>query len=273
MLSDDEIRERIAKAYAAQFTSCEQLLEHAHSEMTDWSGRAVKRGADRIILAEIARGTKTFDGLLRLCREGFGEQAAMLNRSLFEAMVIAHWTSIHRREAVGLFVRHAEFSRVLWFEAFDALGWLDDGDEADRVSIGPKKRKEYVKLFGTYGTRPWVKRNVPELIEEIEHLWDETGRAQLHAMHDVPHRHNNQLLHSTATAISAAHLGTTGAELRLTIGPSNLFVEQELLTAYWIYGQVISLMFDVFRLKDRAAFTMLFDAGMDAFNTPPALER
>jgi hypothetical protein len=40
------------------------------------------------------------------------------------------------------------------------------------------------------------------------------------------------MLHSTATAISAAHLGATATELRLTIGPSNLLVEQELLAAY-----------------------------------------
>jgi hypothetical protein len=272
MLSDDEIRERIAQAYGAQFTSCERLLEHAQAEMTKWSGRAVKRGADRIILAEIARGTKTFDGLLRLCRERFGEQAAMLNRSLFEAMVIAHWTSIRRREAVGLFVRHAQFTSVLWFETLDALGWLEETDRAARPTIGPTKRAEFVKLFGPYGAQPWAGRNVPKLIDEIEHLWDETGRAQLRAMHDVPHRHNNQMLHSTATAISAAHVGATSTELRLTIGPSNLLVEQELLAAYWIYGQVVGLMIDVFRLKDRTTFEKLFDAGMEAFNAPPADE-
>ena len=54
----------------------------------------------------------------------------MLNRSLFEAMVIAHWTSINRREAVGLIVRHADSTSVLWFETFDALGWLDEADRA-----------------------------------------------------------------------------------------------------------------------------------------------
>ena len=57
MLSDDEIRERIAQAYGAQFTSCQRLLELAQANFAKWSGRAVKRGADRIILAEIARAT------------------------------------------------------------------------------------------------------------------------------------------------------------------------------------------------------------------------
>jgi hypothetical protein len=268
MLSDDEIRRRIAKVYGPRLTSCDQLLTHAQSEMAHWSGRAVKRGADRISLAEIARATKTFDGAIRLCRDGFGEQAAMLNRSLFEAMVITHWTSIHRREAVGLFTRHAQFTSALWFETLDALGWLDDGDRAKQPKLGPK-RAEFVKLFGPYGTRPWVRRNVPTLVDEIEHLWDDAGRAQLRATHAVPHTHNNQMLHSTATAVSAAHLGATTTELRLTIGPSNLLVEQALLAGYWTYGQVLSLLIDVFRLKDRAAFEELFDDGMRAFDAPP----
>jgi hypothetical protein len=110
---------------------------------------------------------------------------------------------------------------------------------------------------------------VPTLVSEIEHLWDDTGRAQLRAMHDVPHSHNNQILHSTATAISAAHLGTTTTELRLTIGPSNLVVERALLSAYWIYGQVLGLLIDVFGLKDRTTFEKSFDDGMEAFNAPP----
>lgn len=272
MLSDEEIRSRIAESYGPQLRSCDRLLTLAQNEMANWSGRPVKRGADCIILAEVSRATKTFDAVIRLCRDGFGEQAAMLNRSLFEAMVIAHWTSIHRREAVGLFVRHAQFTSVLWFETLDVLGWLDDADRAERPKIGPKRRAEFVKLFGPYGTQPWVRRNVPTLVSEIEHLWDDTGRAQLRAMHDVPHRHNNQMLHSTATAISAAHVGTTATELRLTIGPSNLLVERALLSAFWIYGQVLSLVIDVFGLKDRATFDKSFDDGMEAFNAAPGEE-
>ena len=163
MLSDEEIRGRIADAYGPQLTSCQRLLALAQDEMANWSGRPVKRGADRIVLAEVARATKTFDGTIRLCRGGFGEQAAMLNRSLFEAMAVAHWTSANRREAVSLFVRHHEYTRVLWYETLDALGWLDDRDKNERPKIGPKKRAEFKKLFGKYGTEPWTRRSVPTL--------------------------------------------------------------------------------------------------------------
>src|SRR5688500_5735965 len=105
-LSDAEVRRRIKETYASELQACRRLLEFATRELHAWSGRPLKRGADRIIIAEAARATKTFAGVIRLCELGFGEQASMLNRSLFEGMAVAHWVAEHRREAVGLFVRH-----------------------------------------------------------------------------------------------------------------------------------------------------------------------
>jgi Family of unknown function (DUF5677) len=265
-LTDDEIRMCIIETYGSQLKACRDLLALAHNELGAWSGRAVKRGADRIIVAEAARATKTFDGVVRLCEAGFGEQAAMLNRSLFEAMAIAHWVSDNRRLAVGLFARHSHYNAVLWYETFDRLGWLTEADRVRRPKAGPKKRAEFKKLFGTYGTEPWVKRNLPALLREIEHLWDEPGRGQLWAFHDVPHRHNNQMLHSTATAAGAAHIAATANELRFTIGASNQLVIQALLTGYWTYGQVFSLLIHVFRLASRAEFERLFESGVGALS-------
>jgi hypothetical protein len=99
-LSDDDVRALIADEYDDELDACKTLLEFSIGEVQAWSGRPVKRGADRIIISEAARATKTFDAVIRLCALGFGEQAVMLNRSLFEGMVVAHWVSANRREAV-----------------------------------------------------------------------------------------------------------------------------------------------------------------------------
>ena len=136
-LTDDDVRARIAETYGEQLDACRTLLEFGIGELQAWSGRAIKRGADRIIVAEAARATKTFDAVIRLCALGYGEQAVMLNRSLFEGMAVGHWVSANRREAVGLFTRHARFVAFLWRETFDALGWLTE--EARRV-LGTRSR-------------------------------------------------------------------------------------------------------------------------------------
>jgi hypothetical protein len=189
----------------------------------------------------------------------------MLNRSLFEGMAVAHWVAHHRREAVSLFVRHEKLTRQLWYETLDGLGWLDETDRARRPRLGPKKRAELVKLFGPYGTAPWVRRNLPTVLREIEHLWDEKGRAQLWEFHDVPHRHSNQMLHSSVTAVGATFAGASSNALRLTMAPSNQLVPQALLSAFWTYGQVFSLLRDVFKLKGGDVFREIFDAGFEAF--------
>ncbi len=263
--TSDEIRALIVEHYGEELAACRQLLDFAITEVQAWSGRPIKRGADRIIMVEAARATKTFDAVIRLCEAGFGEQAVMLNRSLFEGMAVAHWASDNRREAVGLFTRHAKYSALLWCETFDDLGWREEGDRPRRPSVGPKQRKEFKDRFGRYGEKPWVGHNLPDVLRAIEHLWDEQGRADLWTHHDVPHRHSNQILHSTSTAAGAASLGQTAAALHMTIGPSNQLVSQALFSAYWIYVQVFSLLIDVFRLSSSKAFHAVYQPGGEVF--------
>jgi hypothetical protein len=104
-------------------------------------------------VSEAFRATKTFQVIIRVCALGFGEHALMLNRSLFEGMAVAHWVPENRREAVGLFTRYARYSDLLWRETFTELGWLEEADLPPARSVGPKKRKEFKKLFGKYGER------------------------------------------------------------------------------------------------------------------------
>ena len=49
------------------------------------------------------------------------------------------------------------------------------------------------------------------------------------------------------------------------MGPSNQLVPQALFSAFWIYGQVFSLLRDVFKLKCADEFREIFDTGGVAF--------
>ena len=54
-----------------------------------------------LILAFLMRGLTTFEAMVELARHGYGEQIAMLNRSLFEQMIDAHWIARNGMEANG----------------------------------------------------------------------------------------------------------------------------------------------------------------------------
>jgi Family of unknown function (DUF5677) len=268
---NQRVRAVIAKGCGEELGACRSLLDFALAELGAWSGRPIKRGADRIILAEALRATKTLGALIQLCEAGFGEQALMLDRSLFEGMAVAHWVSDHRRRAIGLFTRHEKFNRLLWYETLDALGWLDANDRNLRPSIEPKRRKELQQLFNPYGTKAWWRMSVPKLLGEIERQWDDQGRADLWKHHDIVYRLSNQILHSTVTSVSAAYTKRTSTALAMTASPSNQFVSQALYAAHWTYGQIFTLLIDVFELTSGQEFRRLWQASGQAFSTSAAV--
>lgn len=265
---NQRIRKTIAKDCRAELQACSSLLEFALADLDAWSGRPIKRGADRMIIAEAVRATKTLGAVVPLCEAGYGEQALMLDRSLFEGMAVAHWVDAHRRRAVWLFTRHERFSRFLWHQTLDALGWLDDDDDRKSwPSVGPKHRKELEKLFGRHGTNSWWQMSVPKLLEAIEDQWDVQGRKDLWEYHDVVYRLSNQVLHSTATSVSGTYIGPTSDALTMTAGPSNQLVVPALYAAHWTYGQTYTLLIDVFRLASGEAFRELWQRSGQAFAT------
>src|SRR3954447_22963487 len=72
-------------------------------ELRDWvqdlTGELRETGAwqmkpgsfENLFIGTFARGTKIYRAALLLSDRGYGEEAAMLNRSLFEHMVVAWW--------------------------------------------------------------------------------------------------------------------------------------------------------------------------------------
>src|SRR3954468_20881431 len=78
------------RVFEPEFSACRDLLALAWARKpTGVDGEAHRA----LILAVFARSTLTYRAIMQLCRGGYGEQADMLNRSLFEDMAAAHWVS------------------------------------------------------------------------------------------------------------------------------------------------------------------------------------
>jgi hypothetical protein len=65
-----------------------------------WTGRGTDSAAERILFLEFSRQTKTYRAAIEMARIGYGEQAAMLNRALFESMIILRWIDANGEAAV-----------------------------------------------------------------------------------------------------------------------------------------------------------------------------
>lgn len=264
--SEQEVREILAERFGDELTVCLELLEHVDDQMANWTGRAADWPADFIVLAELARTVKTARAALMLCRQGFGEQAATLSRSLFEGMAVAHWVHAHPDEAASRFEKHSRHTAVVFTDALERQNWLQD-DEERLAPADQDERDELVKMFGLYGERLWTgHRNLPDLVDAIDSQWtDETSRAELHAYLDVANRFHNKLLHATSTALHAAARESSSTAVTFISGPSGQLVPQALFSVHWTLGQTFSLIIDRFNIPDRDDFERRYGAARRAF--------
>ncbi len=111
----EEARAQIAKEYGAPLAACDRIRDYADELLKDWRGRPLdpEKGAEMILAAIFARSLNTYCAAIELTRIGFAEHAAMLNRSLFEDMVDAHWVSVKEELAVERYEQHHEHGKML----------------------------------------------------------------------------------------------------------------------------------------------------------------
>ncbi|MGH3481427.1 MAG: DUF5677 domain-containing protein [Nocardioidaceae bacterium] len=105
----------------------------------------------------LARSTKTYRAAVQLARHGYGEQAAMLNRSLFEGMAVAHWVHANERTASERFNRAFTFDRHLLARLLENIGWIPEekhGELGPEIDVDELKQMEID--FGRYGEKLWA---------------------------------------------------------------------------------------------------------------------
>jgi hypothetical protein len=155
--------------------ACEELLALAADmmEADPWRGRPIRDSqlADRLVAAESARGLKTYRASLDAALGGFGPQAAMLNRALFEGMATARWVCKPPQLAAERFLQHQRHYRALWSKRFLASEVIE---EPLPDLPGPNEQRELNKLFGRWGDRLWCGLPLHELVDEIA---DEGGEG------------------------------------------------------------------------------------------------
>jgi hypothetical protein len=115
------------RVFEPEFRACRELLALAWDRMPTGRGEPYQY----LLLAIFARSTLTYRAIMHLRQGGYGEQADMLNRSLFEDMAAEHWVSLHREEAIERLEKHHQHSRVLWNRVIERRPGL-----GERVDLG-----------------------------------------------------------------------------------------------------------------------------------------
>jgi hypothetical protein len=160
--SVEDVRDRIKERHSGELAASEFLLDAYESRTSPWSGRPVEAkdtervSPDEIIVMELSRSRKSYEARVDLARRGFGEQAAMINRSLFEGMAVAHWVHSHESEAMDRFNRAARLHDHLYIERVRNAGWLDKEETASFKPLDKDDLRALQKDFGKYGEFMWT---------------------------------------------------------------------------------------------------------------------
>jgi hypothetical protein len=164
-------REAIAQRFAVLLAACDGLRDYAISMKSPWRGRPLDDEArHELMLAVIfSRSFNTYWSAVELAQMGFGPQAAMLNRSLFEDMIDAHWITVEPELAVERIEQHHQHGRMLLADAVVAQGAMSD---AEVPRFDADERAALNKIFGDYGERSWTGLGIYARVMAVELLWE-----------------------------------------------------------------------------------------------------
>src|SRR5919201_2694555 len=183
---ESDIRSDIVSAFEPQFAACDALYAFARSHRPSRPPSSEPAG---LILATYARGSKTYQGALRLAYLGYGAQSFMLGRSLWEDMLVAHWIKLNPKKAPRQLDDHRRLTLAVYAGELRRFG-LDIPDQA------PIDREERDRLRQEFGSRHWTKLSMDELRIAVESEFPKQGghRRLLGQVDALLHRHANLIV-------------------------------------------------------------------------------
>jgi hypothetical protein len=263
MLSDQEVRTNVEQEFDLELAAVRNLDSFSDSVIETWQANAGNRGeADRVLTLSVARGTTAFKACQRLILGGFGREAQMLNRVMFEGMAVAHWVAANPDDAAVRFKEANEFEIYLLRKRVS-----EENPELDQPTgageLTPEEVKSAERKFGRNNERLWTgHRHVWDLVNVIEGQWEEPGRSALRMYLRDEHQRNTKQMHASASALFGLALdpdvsreGRKGMTVRLGPGPEE--IDGALLGAFFNHSNLLSLVISHYELGSELEVEMM----------------
>jgi hypothetical protein len=224
---------------------------------------------EQIVGGTAARAQETFYAICQLARDRQTVQAAMLCRSLFEDMVVAHWLVLHEDDPEFLVERYLNHLDAMRLN--EAATAARHGVEAPDVSDLAGREDDLRREFGDYAQKDWwgVRRDgsritMPEVVTELEraerfHPRMGGEKPILREMYEKAQKWNTQLLHHTAAGMPLALNRENQLKPQALPAPTEITV---LAQAYWVHAQLVLLVLDVAPNQDWRKFEAIFLRGL-----------
>jgi Family of unknown function (DUF5677) len=244
-MTDSEI---VGSSSAASWKACDALYEFASKNRPAPSGFTAIEG---VLIDTYARSTKTYQAVVRLAYVGYGEQALMLGRPLFEDMVVGHW--MHRNPES---VQRLEHFRLASIERLRTNGKrLSNPDVIAQLPPPlPKDKREALRRTFS-GKQHWTGLGLSDLVKAVEDEWPEDGnqRGLLWEIYEFDAFQANHLIHHGHVGLSSGRTDAPGKR-SYNVGASPKFIHEALRLAFFSYANTLSLV-----LRESPEFDHLYD--------------
>lgn len=226
-----------------------------------------------LVLRTVARGRGTFDVIVNLVSTDHSLQAAMLGRSLFEDMVVAHWLVLHRDNPEWLIDRFAAHRDAMRLNDAETRRRLGASRLSDDISDLTGREDELRKEFGRYAERFWWgvdesgnRLGMQQLVERLAEAPQFQPRLHgerpiLDEYYALQQKAWNQALHHTAAGMNIATSSQAGLPIAVAATDSSFI----LFGNYWVFGQLIYVAMELGASQVIPRFQKLFLLGLAIF--------
>lgn len=237
----------------------------------------------QIVVATFWRSEATFRAICLLLTQRFPRQAAMLNRPLFEDLLVAHWVVLNRENSGWLeerFFRHRDAIALHQARLNGRTGWKMAEPLVDPATVR-NRQNELGKEFGSEAQRDWwdpcengdgtgkpigfrgIARQLEEAAAERRMFYPRFAGGQeplLERWELVANKWFTQFLHHTAIGLEFAP-SQDARPPEMLPDPGDMVI----FAAVWMYSQQIYLLHDLYG-RDPSEFDDLVAAvWMDGF--------
>lgn len=254
--------------FQREFDACKRLLHLIKNEILE--GRhELPRQVDLVIDLETVKAVNTFEAILHLSLDGFGMQAEMLLRPMFEAVVTSAWAQRHPDEVEERYPLHRDFLLDLWARARRESGLYQDIGAP--VPLGPEDQARAIGWFGQFGQRNWTGHTFREMAQEFVESSERHDAFHLANYLKLVHPFVNWMLHSSGLnfyrLIAVEEGGPTA-----TIGPSQVAIRDAMDMGWNLAVLAVGIFADHFALDAGDRFARSAFDVWAAFKDPAVMK-
>jgi hypothetical protein len=237
-----------------------------------------------ILVALMHRGAKTALGANLLCDAGYGEQALILGRTLFEDMIDAHWVSTDPVEAVRRFDDASLIARKLNQDRVEPYReHVEDllPPESIESTLTEEEASRLNTLLRRHRHGSWTRLGLRRRIDDVAHMFgDGADRNLLMMFADLGEGLASDFVHGSVQSVySQLDLDglRRGDGINFHVGPSSRYVRPGALLCGWSFAHLLSAVFDHLEVGGRDELEAAYFALMELTNaegteegSPPA---